>query len=418
MLCRGDGKRDNCPMHYDTIAITGMGVVSSVGTSVGSFTESLKKNQNGLVCLDRFDPSPFHATRSFEISDFKLEGKNARALMRMNKNAQYTIAAVGEALRQSAYPLEANPYEVGLVLGSSFLDVALVTKYMTDVLKSQLKDYRPLQFPNTVPNATAAHTAIELKIKGPNVTLVSMQNGAFSAVEYAIKMLRTDQVKMVLVGGVDVFSRERFLYFQQLERIAGIRGPEIHIPFSHDRNGFILGEGCGILALEKTETARKRGALILAEIRSLVTTYFPCPITEPLVADLPDTKLLYDRLLETANLEKGSIDAFFSCASSCIDIDAWEDQAIASYFGKNLPVTAFSSFIGEASDASALHFVAAGVCLDQGFLFPVLGYSGNSEMESNILTRTERFDKLNCVIVSRLGLGGSYSGLLLSRSRI
>jgi len=405
-------------MGNDTIAITGMGVVSSIGTTIEAFTESLKKNQSGLTSLNRFDPAPFHATRSFEISNFKLEGKNARALMRMNKNAQYTIAAARTALQQSGYPLEANPYEVGLVLGSSFLDVALVTRYMTDVLKSHLKDYRPLQFPNTVPNATAAHTSIELKIKGPNVTLISMQNGAFSAVEYAVRMLRMDQVKMVLVGGIDVFARERFLYFQQLGRIAGTKGPEIHIPFSRERNGFILGEGCGMLALEKTEAARKRGALIIAEIRSIASTYFPCPITEFLADDLPNTGLLYDRLLEPANLEKGRIDAFFSCADSCIDIDAWEDHAIVSYFDKDLPVTAFSSFIGEASDGSLLHLIAAGICLRDGFLFPVLGYSGNSEIKSNILQKTEIFDKLNSVIVSRLGLGGSYSVALLSRPEI
>jgi len=405
-------------MGNDTIAITGMGVVSSIGTSIEAFTESLKKNRSGLTSLNRFDPASFHATRSFEISDFKLEGKNARALMRMNKNAQYTIAAARAALKQSGYSIEANPYEVGLVLGSSFVDVALVTKYMTDVLKSHLKDYRPLQFPNTVPNATAAHTAIELKIKGPNVTLISMQNGALSAVEYAVRMLRMSRAKMVLVGGVDVFARERFLYFQQLGRIAGAKGPEIHIPFSRERNGFILGEGCGMLALEKTEDARNRGALIMAEIRSLVSTYFPCPITEFLVADLPNTGLLYDRLLEAANLEKRKIDAFFSCADSCIDIDAWEDHAIVSYFGKNLPVTAFSSFIGEASDASLLHLIAACICLQDSFLVPVLGYSGNSEIESNILTKTEIFDRLGSLIVSRLGLGGSYSVALLSRPEI
>ncbi len=405
-------------MANDTIVITGMGVVSSIGTSIEAFIESLKKNRSGLTSLNRFDPASFHATRSFEISDFKLEGKNARALMRMNKNAQYTIAAARAALKQSGYSIETNPYEVGLVLGSSFVDVALVTKYMTDVLKSHLKDYRPLQFPNTVPNATAAHTAIELKIKGPNVTLISMQNGALSAVEYAVRMLRMNRAKMVFVGGVDVFTRERFLYFQQLGRIAGAKGPEIHIPFSRERNGFILGEGCGMLALEKTEDARKRGALVLAEIRSIASTYFPCPITESLVDDLPNTKLLYDRLLETANLEKGRIDAFFSCADSCIDIDAWEDHAIVSYFGKNLPVTAFSSFIGEASDGSLLHLIAAGTCLQEGFLFPVLGYSGNSEIKSNILTKTKIFSKLNSVIVSRLGLGGSYSVVLLSRPRI
>lgn len=418
MLCLRSAKKGKFMMDDGTVAITGMGVVSSIGTTIEAFTESLKRSRGGLTSLNRFDPGPFHATRSFEISDFKLEGKNARALMRMNKNAQYTIASARAALEQSGYPLQQNPYEVGLVIGSSFLDIALVTKYMTDVLKSRLTDYRPLEFPNTVPNATAAHTAIELKINGPNVTLINMQNGAFSAVEYAVRMLRTGQAKMVFVGGVDVLARERFLHFQQLGRIAGAKGPEIHIPFSRKRNGFILGEGCGMLALEKAEDARKRGALIIAEIRSIASAYFPCPITDPLAADLPNTGLLYDRLLRMANLEKLGIDAFFSCACSCRDIDAWEDDAIASYFGEDLPVTAFSSFIGEASDASLLHLIAAGICLQDGFLFPVLEYPGNSEMKSNILQKTEIFDTIDSVIVSRLGLGGSYSTVLLSRPEV
>ncbi len=417
-MCFRGGKKGKPVVDDGNVAVTGMGVVSSIGTTTEDFAEALKKNRGGLTSLKRFDPAPFRATRSFEISDFRLEGKNARALMRMNKNAQYTIASARAALKQSDYPLEENPYEVGLIMGSSFLDIALVTKYMTDVLKSRLRDYRPLEFPNTVPNATAAHTAIELKIKGPNVTLISMQNGALSAVEYGVRMLRTGQARMILVGGVDVLARERFVYFQQLGRVAGVKGPEMHIPFSRERNGFILGEGCGMLALERTEDARKRGALIIAEISSIASTYFPCPITEPLAAELPNARLLYDRLLEMANLERRRIDAFFSCASSCRDIDAWEDDAIASYFGKDLPVTAFSSFIGEASDASLLHLIAAGMCLEDGFLFPVLGYSENPEMESNILQETATLDTIKSVIVSRLGLGGSYSAVLLSRPEV
>ena len=401
-------------MYRGNIAITGMGVVSSIGTTVDSFTESIKKNYSGLTHLNRFDPTPFNISYSFEIPNFKLEGKKSQDLLRINKTSQYTIAAAREALKQSGYPVELNPYEVGIVVSSSFLDFSLVTKYLTDVLKSHLKDYRPLQFPNTVPNAAAAHTAIELKIKGPNVTVVNKHNGAFSAIKYGINMLRTNQVKMVLVGGVDLFSYEIFLYFRQLERTAGIKGPEIHIPFSRERNGFIMGEGCGVVALEKAGDARKRGASIIAEICSISNMYFPCPITQYLTADMPGAELVYDKLLSEANLTKEKIDAFFSCANSSIDIDAWEDEAIFSYFGGDLPVTAFSSFIGEVSDASMLHLIAACVCLKNDFLPPVLGYSGNPEMQSNILQKKKYFDRLENVIVSRLGLGGSYSAILLT----
>jgi len=405
-------------MYGDTIAITGIGVVSSIGTSIEIFTENIKANHSGLTHLNRFNAAPFNISHSFEISDFKLEGKKSQELLRINKSAQYAIAAARDALRQSGYPIEVNPYEVGLVIGSSFLDFALVTKYLTDVLKSHLKDYRPLQFPNTVPNAASAHTAIELKIKGPNVTIINKHNGAFSAIEYGINMLRTGQAKMVLVGGVDLFGYGTFLYFQQLGRVAGIKGPEIHIPFSKERNGFIMGEGCGVVALEKAEDAHKREASIIAEISSNLSIYFPCSITEYLPSNLPCTELVYDRLLSKANLTKEKINAFFSCANSSIDIDAWEDKAIFSYFGKDLPVTAFSSFIGEASDASMLHLIAACVCLKNNFLFPVLGYPGNPEMQSNILRKNKNFDALKNIILSRLGLGGSYSVLLLSRPKI
>jgi len=405
-------------MNNDTIAITGTGVVSSIGTTIEAFTKNIKKNHSGLTHLNRFDASPFNISHSFEIPNFKLEGKKSQALLRINKNAQYTIAAARDALKQSGYPVKANPYEVGLVISSSFLDFALVAKYLTDVLKSHLKDYRPLQFPNTVPNAASAHTAIELKIKGPNVTIINKHNGAFSAIEYGINMLHTGQAKMVLVGGVDLFSYETFLYFQQLGRIAGIKGPEIHIPFSKERNGFIMGEGCGVVALEKVEDARKREASIIAEIRSTSSIYFPCPITEYLSSNMPDTELIYNRLLSKANLTKEEVNAFFSCANSSVDIDAWEDKAIFSYFGKDLPVTAFSSFIGEASDASMLHLIAACICLKDNFLFPVLGYSGNPEMRSHILQKNKNFDILKNVIISHLGLGGSYSVVLLNRPKI
>lgn len=401
----------------DTIVITGMGVVSPIGTTIETFAESLKQNRSGLTSLNRFDPAPFNSTQSFEISNFKLEGKKSQELLRINKSAQYAISASGEALKQSCYPIEENPFEVGLVLGSSFFDFALVTKYLTDVLKSQLDDYRPLLFPNTVPNAAAAHVAIELKIKGFNVTLINKQNSAFSAIEYGIHSLRTGKAKMVLAGGVDYFAYETFLYFQQLGRVSGIKEQEIHIPFSKERNGFIMGEGCGVVALEKTGDALKRGAKIIAEIHSNSSGYFPCPVDEYLAEGLPDTNMVYNKLLSKANLAKEEVDAFFSCANSSVDIDAWEDRAIFSYFGKDLPVTAFSSFIGEASDASILHIIAACLCLRDNFLFPVLGYSYNPEMKSNILQKNEENVDLSNIIVSRLGLGGSYSTCLLSRSR-
>ena len=158
-------------------------------------------------------------------------------------------------------------------------------------------------------------------------------------------------------------------------------------------------------------------ASIIAEICSVSNMYFPCPITEYLTANMPGAELVYDKLLSEANLTKEKIDAFFSCANSSIDIDAWEDEAIFSYFGKDLPVTAFSSFIGETSDASMLHLIAACVCLKDNFLPPVLGYSGNPEMQSNILQEKKYFDRLKNIIISRLGLGGSYSTVLLTSPR-
>ena len=402
-------------MQDETVVVTGMGVVSSIGTNLETFVDALRKGKTGLTPLKRFDPAPYPNQYSFEIVDFKLEGKRTQELLRINRSAQYAIAAAQSAMKQCGHSTDMNPFKVGIVLGSSFLDLSLVTRFLTDVLKSQLKDYRPLLFPNTVPNATAAHVAIELNVRGPNITVLNKQNGAFAALDCGIRLLRMGRVEMVLVGGVDQFSFETFLYFQQLEKIAGVRGPELHVPFSKNRNGFLMGEGCGMLVLEKADHAMKRGAPILAEIQSVANVFFPCPFNDFLSTQMPSTSSIFDHLLSKAHLRKEEVNAFFACANSSIDIDAWEDEAIASYFGKELPVTAFSSFIGEASDASMLHLIAAIVCLREQFLFPVVGYEGNPKMGSNILTKGRESNLLNHVIVSRIGLGGSYSVCLLSR---
>lgn len=398
------------------IAITGTGVVSTIGENIPAFTESITVGKSGLTQLERFDPFPFNIRHSYEIKDFKLEGKKSQELLRIDKGGRYAIASIRDVLKQSAYPVEKNPYEVGLVLNASFLGFSAATKYATDVLRSRLTDYRPLQFPNTVPHAMTANAAIEFNIKGPNITIISKQNGVIPAIEYAISLLRMHKVKMVLVGGFDLFDREYFLYFHQLDRIAGVAGPELHIPFARERNGFLLGEGGGVIALERTEDALRRGADILAQICSLSTAYFPCAIHNYLDGNLPCTKTVYDNLLSQAKLTKKDVDGFLSCANSTSDVDAWEDAAIYSYFGKDLPVTAFSSFIGEGCSLEILHILAGCICLRDNFLFPVLGYSPNPDMQSNILHNGPKYYKINNIIVSRLGLGGSYSTILLSKA--
>lgn len=401
-------------MYDDSIALTGMGVISSIGTSVEDFADSIKASRSGLKLLTRFDPTPINAPNSFEISEFKLEGKKKQELLRINKSAQYAIAAAKEALEQSGYPIQDRPYEVGIVLGSSFLDIGLVTQYLTDVIKSHLTDYRPLQFPNTIPNAMTAHIAIELNAKGPNIALINKLNGGFTALETGIRLLKSNRAQMVLVGGVELLSYEAFLYSQQLGLISGITGPQIHIPFSPKRNGYILGEGCGFLAIEDRQSAKQRGANIFAEIRTAETNFL-CPATTFLNNDRPSVDSMFDRLLSKASVPKDEIHGFFSCANSSVDVDDWEDKMIASYFGRDLPVTAFSSFVGEVSDASLLHLIAAYVCLENHFLCPVLGYSGNPDMQSQILQETKHDDKIDNLIISHIGLGGSYSAVLLSR---
>ncbi len=402
-------------MKQQRFAITGVGVVSSIGNSYESFSKNLADGKTGLKNLTRFEADPYSTSKSFEIEDFVLEGKKKQELLRLTKPAQYAIEASKQALLSSGYPIERNPYDVGIVFGGSFFDFGLITQYLRDVIGSELKSYRPLKFPNTVPNATSAQVAIELKLQGPNISLMNKQNGAFSALECAMNMVSAGRAKMMLVCGAEYLAHEMHLYFQQMDRIAGKNGREAHVPFAKDRNGFILGEGCGVLAIERLEDAEARGANILAKISASQTMWYPCNVLDFVSGENERIDRFYSSLLETATVEANNIDGFLSTANSTSDIDAWEDKLIADNLGTDVPVSAFSSYIGEVSGGCMLHLIAGCWCLEHNRVFPVAGYEGNDQLRSNVISEEAVFDELKNLIVSRAGMGGSYSAAVLSK---
>lgn len=393
------------------LAVTGLGAVSSIGVGVAEFFKSICDGRSGISPLARFEADG-GITHAFEIKDFKLAGKKSQALLRINKVAQYAIAAAKEAVEQSGYDVAGNPYDVAIVMSSSFVDCSLVTKYLTDVVRSGLTDFRPLLFPNTVPNALAAHVAIELKAKGPNIMQIHLMDGAFAAVKTAGRLLESGKAKLVLVIGADYLSHEMFLHFRNAGKLACA---EASVPFSAESTGLMLGEGCGVMALERAADAEGRGAKVLAQVAGVNTFSFECGLTDFVSEEMPPVGEMFDKSLAAAGVWREEIGGYLSCANGCMELDRREDDGVLSCFGDQLPVTALSSYIGEACDGAILHLVAGCCCLNEGVIFPVLGYHGNARVRSNVLQKNMTCGQLKALLAGRAGLGGSYSTVILTR---
>src|SRR5512139_406130 len=253
----------------DRLCITGIGVVSPIGIGKEEFLLSLRKGRSGIEEIKEFDTHFSHSkkggvVRSFHPKDFIPAAK----IRRLDRASQFAIAASKLALADAQFSVtQENSSRVGVVLGSGFCGLSSSEEFhRSQVLKGFL-DLNPMLFPNTVPNAPSSYVSIELGIHGVNSTLVQSFCSAEAALLFACHQLRKGKADLVLTGGVDELSKFLFRGFSELHFLAVDQGHgERCCPYDKMRNGLVLGEGAGLLVLEREEQARSRRGRIYGYI--------------------------------------------------------------------------------------------------------------------------------------------------------
>src|SRR5512136_542341 len=305
------------------IVITGLGIVSSIGVGKEAFWKNCLQGVSGIKPIQRFDVSSYRSRSGGQLPeiDFKAFIKPAN-LRRMDRIGKIVVSAVRLALDDSGLNLkEADSSRVGISIGTGLGSSDTVDQFFRSLLKEGPTGAAPLLFQTAVPNAVTSHCAIEYGLKGVNITFSHKESSTEMAMAFAYQHLREGRGDILLSGGGDELSEPLYHVYSMLGALSPGKGKgtEGMRPFSEDRNGIVLGEGSGILVLERLEHAMKRGAKIYAELAGIG------------LSSSTDGLLRYDlrgdsiaRAMSLAAQEPYTVDYVSVAANSTPDLDRGE----------------------------------------------------------------------------------------------
>lgn len=394
------------------VVITGLGVIASVGIGRQAFSEALFKGASGIKPVSLFDTSGLGAKTAGEITDFQpqefLGPKGLRTLDRSTK-----LAASGARLALSDASLtitEENSADIGVTLGTVLGSISSISDFDKEALVDGARYVNPALFPNTVINSPASQVSIKFNIKGFNTTISTGFCAGLDAINYAADFIRLGRAKIVLAGGVEELCVQIFLAFYKKGCLAAAdaAGQETSCPFDKRRNGFIFGEGAAVLVLEDLESALRRNARILAEVRGYGVN-FGQGLSESM-----------RMALEDAGLKEKDINYISAAANSSPDSDRIESAAIKEVFGRgpdSCRVSSIKSMLGECFSASgSLQAAAAVEAIERQMIPPTINYRvKDSDCDLNYVVNTAKSCKIDNVLINCFGSGGFNSSMIISK---
>ncbi|MDN3515606.1 MAG: beta-ketoacyl-[acyl-carrier-protein] synthase family protein [Candidatus Brocadia sp.] len=410
-------------MEKTRIVITGVSVISPIGTGKDIFWQNLTNGVSGIKPITLFDVSKFNSKQAGEISDFDakvyLGQKGIRHIDRTSLLvSSATILAIKDAnLENNTY----NGDELGIVVGSTYGSIDSISSFDFQSLREGPNYVNPMDFPNTVLNAPASRASIFCKATGLNTTISNGVTSSIDAIIYAADFLRMGRVKAVVAGGVHGLTHDIFWGAHNSKILSGSKPGTLEIcaPFDKRRNGMIIGEAAALVILETLEDALKRNAHIYAEIKGYRTAFDPkMAVSKDYQIDGNKRAIL--GAIADANLTLNDISYISANAYSGVYGDAMETRVIKEVFGMRaslIPVTAIKSMAGECYDASgALQTIAAAISINTHTVPPTINYKEpDPECDLDYVANTARVLPVKNVLINSFSRLGNNSSLIISK---
>jgi 3-oxoacyl-[acyl-carrier-protein] synthase II len=399
------------------VAVTGIGVVSSVGLGRPQFWAALTAGRSGIAPIEGFPVPTGGPVLGAEVRDFAArEFITSSHLRRMDKLSRMVVAAARMALDDARVVLaRVQPETVGVVVGSALGDVSESAVQLERVFTKGPASASPMTFPNLVLNAPASYVAMEFGLTGVNLTVAQGETSGEQAFILGCELVRTGRADLVLAGGGDELAAIVFDAYRRARALSSQRGgPEWSSPYDAGRNGIVLGEGAAILVLESLAQARARGATVLAEIEGYVALGVPAP-PYAWPADARAALAPLRRLLaaDGADLVVGS-------GNSSRRLDACEIDLFGRLAGEragDVRVTSIKGAIGEFGAAGALSTAAACLALHEQTV-PPLCHLSKPEPNALLCFAAGRGEAqpIKRVLLCGLARGGAGAALLLRKN--
>jgi 3-oxoacyl-[acyl-carrier-protein] synthase II len=401
------------------VVITGIGVVSSYGSGVNAFWDSLLAGRSNVEQITSFDTSMLCSHKAAEVRNMdSLSLPRQKGSSSAPRSVQLGLVAASLALQHAGVSAASfDPTRVGVVCGTGSALRAL-SDFHTRVLEEGPRSADPGLFPNTAMSAAACHLSITFGFRAFNATLSNGETAGLDAIAYATTMLRAGRADMALAGGLYELSVGDYVGFslQGLLATAGAGGDEVCRPFDVRRNGMVLGEGSAVLLLEEMDSAVRGNRTIIAEVAGYAN-YFD-PLAKP-GYDLAGrgAKAAMRSALQGAGRSPGQVDVVFANANGSRAADLMEKRALSAIFsGCGIPrITAIKSSLADTyTAAGAFQAAAAALAIQRSSIPPTLhfGHGGASRFEPVTSTVTDA--SVRTAIVNAFGGQGNNASLVLT----
>jgi 3-oxoacyl-[acyl-carrier-protein] synthase II len=406
------------------VAVTGLGLVTPLGTGVEKNWDALAHGRSGITAITRFDAKDFPTRIAGEVRDFRPEDFiEKKEIKKMDLFIQYAMAAAEMAMAASGLKIdEANAARVGAVIGVGLGGLPTIEEYHGVYLESGLKRISPFMIPKLIANLAPGQIAIRYGAKGVNYTPTSACSSGGHAVGEAMRMIRHGYQDAVICGGAEACLSPTGVGGFVAMRALSTRNDEperASRPFDKNRDGFVMAEGAGVLILEEMESARRRGAPILAEVIGYGTNGDAYHITQPSPEGVGAADCM--RLcLRDAGIGADAVQYINAHGTSTEFNDANETKAIKNVFGEYAARIAVSStksmtghLLGGAGGVEAVFTVLA---LQRGVIPPTINYEERDpDCDLDYVPNAARPASLDVALSNSYGFGGTNVSLAFRR---
>lgn len=404
------------------VVVTGLGAITPIGNNVEEFWNGIKSSKLGFAPITHFDNSEFKCKIAAEVKDFvptdymeKADAKHMEAF------SQFAVVAAGEALKDSGLDMEKeDAFRIGCCIGCGVGSMQAIEREHSRLVEKGPRWVSPLFVPMQISNMAAGNVSIHYGLKGKNIDIVTACASGTNSIGEAFRTIQYGDADVMVAGGTEsAISPICIAGFSSMTALSFSEDPtRCSIPFDVERNGFVMGEGSGIVVLEELEHAKARGAKIYAEVVGYGCSADAFHITSP-AEDGSGAARAMSNAINDAGISPSDITYVNAHGTSTHHNDLFETRAIKLAFGehaKNLKVNSTKSMIGHLLGAAgAVEFITCVKTVEEGYIHETVGLKNTDEEMDLDYCRESYTGEVPYAISNSLGFGGHNASILVKK---
>lgn len=405
------------------VVVTGLGVITPIGNDVESFWSGLKEKKPGFGPITAFDTTEFKVKLAAEVKDFDAKQyMDAKTARRMERFSQFAVAAAKQALDDAGINIGVeDPYRAGVSIGCGVGSMQVMEREYKKLLEKGPGRLNPLMIPLMISNMAAGNVSIQFGLKGKCIDVVTACASGTHCIGEAMRTIQHGEADVMAAGGAEACITPLAVSgFSGLTALSTSENPaRASIPFDAERDGFVMGEGAGVVVLESLEHAKARGAKIYAEVVGYGATSDAYHITSP-AEDGSGAARAMVNAMNDAGVKPESIDYINAHGTSTHHNDLFETKAIKLALGDHagkVKINSTKSMIGHLLGAAGgVEFVVCAKTIEEGFVHATAGLLvDDPECDLDYTKGDGVVMDVKYAISNSLGFGGHNASLLLKK---